>query len=127
MIFIDTNVAIALRDHPERTGPRLEQVSPSPVISLVTRIELESGVERDPRFAPVRRALLDVMLRETEVALLSEEDVAAYGRIVASVGFDRRRILDRLIAAQCLTRRAALVTANIRDFREIEGLALIPW
>jgi predicted nucleic acid-binding protein len=127
VIFIDTNVAIALRDHPELAGPRLEQIAPSPVISQVTRIELESGVERDPRFAPVRRAMLNVMLRETRVALLSEEDVAAYGRIVAAAGFDRRHILDRLIAAQCLTRRAALVTANIRDFHEIEGLNLIPW
>jgi tRNA(fMet)-specific endonuclease VapC len=127
VIFIDTNVAIDLRDDPAVTGPRLAEITFAPVISIVTRIELESGVERSQAFAPVRRAMLAVMLRETEIALLTLDDVASYGQIVRTSGFDRRRILDRLIAAQCLTRNAALVTANARDFREVEGLSLIEW
>lgn len=127
MIFIDTNVAIMLRNDPAAVGPKIAAITPSPVISLVTRIELESGVERAPEVAQIRRALLTVMLRETEIALLTLEDVAAYGRIVSALGFDRRLILDRLIAAQCLNRHASLITRNPRDFREIEGISLIPW
>jgi len=127
VIFIDTNVAIELRDDPAAAGPKIAAITPSPVISLITRIELESGVERAREVAPARRALLAVMLRETEIILLTLEDVAAYGRIVAALGFDRRLILDRLIAAQCLTRRASLITRNPRDFQEIPTLHLIPW
>ncbi len=127
MIVLDTNVAIDLRDDPAANGPRLAAITRSPVISLVTRIELESGVERDQAFAQVRRALLAVMLRETEIIMLTLDDVAAYGRIVAAAGFDRRRILDRLIAAQCLTRGASLITRNGPDFADIPRLLLIPW
>jgi predicted nucleic acid-binding protein len=127
VIFIDTNVAIDLRDNPAAAGPRLAAVTPSPVISLVTRIELESGVERNQSVVPVRRALLSVMLRRTQIALLTLEDVVAYGRIVAAAGFDRRRILDRLIAAQTLTRNAELLTANPRDFEDIDGIRLVMW
>ncbi len=127
MIFLDTNVAIDLRDNPAAIGPRVAAITLSPVISLVTRIELESGVERDQALAPIRRALLTVMLRETEVIMLTLDDVAAYGRLIAILGFDRHRILDRLIAAQCLTRNARLVTRNPADFAGIDGLHLIHW
>jgi predicted nucleic acid-binding protein len=127
VILLDTNVAIELRDDPAATGPRLAAITTSPAISLVTRIELESGVERERAFAKVRRALLAVMLRETEIVMLTMDDVDAYGRIVASAGFDRRRILDRLIAAQCLTRNASLITRNAEDFAGIPDMQLIDW
>ncbi|MFN3590862.1 MAG: PIN domain-containing protein [Thermaurantiacus sp.] len=127
MIFIDTNVAIDLRDDPALHGPRIVKVTASPVISLITRIELESGVERNPAFSPMRRSLLTVMLRKTEVVMLTLADVEVYGRLVAALGFDRRRVLDRLIASQVLSRGASLVTANAPDFADVPGLRLIAW
>lgn len=127
MIFIDTNVAIDLRDDAPHAGPRLAALTPFCHISVFTLIELEGGVERDPQAAPVRRRLLELLLRELEVVMLTEEDVKTYGRIVAALGFNRSRILDRLIAAQALTRGASLVTANTADFAEIPGLTLIAW
>lgn len=127
MIFIDTNVAIDLRDDVAAAGNRLAMIASMPVMSLVTRIELEAGVERYPEATVVRRALLNEMLSEISVMLLTLDDIAAYGRIVAAGGFDRRRILDRLIAAQCLTRSASLITGNPRDFADIPDLRIIAW
>jgi tRNA(fMet)-specific endonuclease VapC len=127
VIFIDTNVAIDLRDHSTEVGLRLQAITPSPVISLVSLIELEAGVERDQMLAVRRRDLLNIMLRAVEVAMLTREDVATYGRLVAALGFNRRLVLDRLIAAQSLNRGAALVTANAEDFADIPGLKLIAW
>jgi predicted nucleic acid-binding protein len=127
LIFVDTNVAIELRDDAANAGPRLASITPQPVFSLITWIELEAGVERDAALALIRRQLLNELLAEIEVVMLTAADVASYGRIIAQSGYNRRRVLDRLIAAQALTRNASLVTANTADFADIAGLTLIEW
>lgn len=127
MILIDTNIAIDLRDGLPAALDRAMHFPDKPFLSFVTRIELEGGVFRDPALSEARRDSLNSLLSRFDVLPLTEQDVLAYGRIVATGDFDRRRILDRLIAAQCLTRRASLITSNPRDFADIPGLALIPW
>jgi predicted nucleic acid-binding protein len=127
VIFIDTNVAIDLRDRIRDSRSRLVAITTAPVMSAITLVELEGGVCRDKANAARRRELLDVMLEEFEVAMLTRDDIVTYGRIVAANGFDRRRILDRLIAAQVVNRGARLVTANAADFADIAGLELIAW
>jgi predicted nucleic acid-binding protein len=127
VILLDTNVAIDLRDGHAATEAAVVRLEEYAALSIVTRIELEGGVYRDPALASVRRILTDRILAGRTVLDLSGDDVLAYGRIVAAAGFDRRRVLDRLIAAQCLVRRAALVTRNARGFADIEGLQLIHW
>ncbi|KPF60056.1 hypothetical protein IP88_16035 [alpha proteobacterium AAP81b] len=127
MIFIDTNIAIDLRDGDKATESAVTLLDRRPVLSLVTRIELEGGAYRVPAMAGKHVVLLQRLLRTFQVIPLSEADVVAYGRIVVARGFDRRRILDRLIAAQAIVRGGQLITRNAADFREIEGLALIEW
>jgi tRNA(fMet)-specific endonuclease VapC len=127
LIFVDTNVAIELRDDPARAGPRLADITPEPVFSLVTRIELEAGVEREPALAAMRRKLLERLLVDIDVIMMTSADVAAYGRIVATCGYNRRLVFDRLIAAQAITRNASLVTANTADFAAIPNLKLVAW
>jgi tRNA(fMet)-specific endonuclease VapC len=127
LILLDTNIAIDLRDGRPETLNRAESLPGPLLLSFVTRIELESGVFRVPALAFARREALNAMLARCPVVSLIEADVLAYGRIVAAAGFDRRRILDRLIAAQCLTRKASLVTGNREDFADIAGLQLIDW
>ena len=51
----------------------------------------------------------------------------AYGAIVAHAGYSRRKLLDRVIAAQALVHRAILVTMNPNDFADIVGLELRAW
>lgn len=127
MVFIDTNIAIALRDVDPFVRARVAALGRLPVISIVTRIELENGVNREPADTRRRRRLLDRLLETIAVEYFTPADILAYGRIVYDLAYDRRLTLDRLIAAQAISRDATLITMNGKDFRNIEGLRLEVW
>jgi hypothetical protein len=63
-------------------------------------LELKGGVYRESALAPARRARLAAML--SAIPALAFDDLAAktYGDIVASAGYSRRKLLDRMIARQ---------------------------
>lgn len=126
-VLLDSNIAIHLRDGDEAVLRRVEGLTDAVVMSIVTRVELEGGVYRDPALAAVRRARLDVLL--AAVPVLAFDDAAAdqYARIVAHAGYSRRKLLDRMIAAQAMVHQARLATMNPDDFREIAGLVLDDW
>jgi predicted nucleic acid-binding protein len=67
------------------------------------------------------------MLRTLEVVPFDDSSADAYGRIVEVTGFSRRKVFDRMIAAQALVHRATLVTLNADDFRDVPGLQLLEW
>ena len=127
MIFIDTDVAIALRDADRATLRLIDELPELPVISMITRIELENGVNAEPGLERLRRRLLDRFLETIAVEMFTHADILAYGAIVYNLSYDRRTTLDRLIAAQAIARDATLITRNGRDFRRIEGLKLVEW
>jgi tRNA(fMet)-specific endonuclease VapC len=127
LILIDTNIAIDLRDGNEVTTLLVAALPERPFLSMITRIELEGGVYRDPYFAEFRRRLLDALLLRFPVLNIGDADLAAYGQIIARCGFDQRRISDRLIAAQAIARNANLITAKSASFSDIRDLKLIAW
>ena len=131
MIFIDTDVAIALRDVDPDTHRRIAELDERPVLGMITRIELENGVNREPAGTNRRRRLLDEMLEDLTVVMFTHADILAYGAIVSASAHpepvEGRTTLDRLIAAQAIARDATLITRNGRDFRRIEGLKLEEW
>ena len=127
MIFIDTDVAIALRDAHPATLRLIDELRDLPVISMITRIELENGVNADPSQAPLRRRLLVRFLQTIATQMFTDADILTYGKIVYNLGYDRRTTLDRLIAAQAITRDATLITRNGKDFRRIDRLKLEEW
>ncbi len=98
-----------------------------PVLSMITRIELENGVNAEPGLERYRRRLLDALLETYSVEMFTHADILAYGAIIYNLSYDRRTTLDRLIAAQAIARDATLITRNGRDFRRIEGLTLEEW
>ena len=97
------------------------------MISIITRIELENGVHRDPRLALLRRQRVDAILAALVTLPFGTGEADAYRAIVEVTGFSRRKIIDRMIAAQALVQRASLVTANADDFRDVPGLDVIAW
>ena len=125
--LLDTNVAIHLRDGDVAVTDRISALDGAVLMSIVTRVELEGGVYRDATHAAARRARLDVML--SAIPTLAFDDLAAdaYGGIVAHAGYSRRKLLDRMIAAQALVHRATLVTLNASDFHDIPSLQLLAW
>lgn len=125
--LLDTNVAIHLRDGDAAITARVEALGGAILMSVVTRVELEGGVYREPAHAAIRRARLDTILAAIPTLAFDEAAADAYGGIVAHAGYSRRKLLDRMIAAQALVHRATLVTRNASDFADIAGLLLIEW
>ncbi|MSO77573.1 MAG: type II toxin-antitoxin system VapC family toxin [Alphaproteobacteria bacterium] len=125
--LLDTDVAIHLRDGDAVVIEKVAALDDTILLSIVTRVELEGGVYRDPTHAHIRRARLDAILAAIPTLAFDDAAAAAYGMIVERAGYSRRKLLDRMIAAQALVHRATLVTMNRDDFRDIAGLELQSW
>lgn len=128
MIFLlDTNVAIHLRDGDPDIARRVSELDGAILLSMVTRVELEGGVYRDPSQIGVRRVRLDAVLEALPALAFDDAAANAYRTIVEAAGYSRRKLLDRMIAAQALVHRATLVTMNPDDFRDVPGLTILAW
>lgn len=125
--LIDTNIAIDLRDGDSAMVSRIGAITDAVLMSVITRVELEGGVYRDPGFAAIRRARLDIVLRSIPVVAFGDEAADTYAAIVAAAGYSRRKLLDRMIAAQALVHRATLITRNAGDFADIPNLVVEAW
>lgn len=122
-----TNIAIHLRDGDPLVTAKIASLDGAILLSIITRVELEGGVYREPSEAGLRRARLDVLLDALPVLPFDGEAADAYRMIVEAAGYSRRKILDRMIAAQALVHRATLVTRNAADFHDVPGLILLEW
>ncbi|MGD9967082.1 MAG: PIN domain-containing protein [Hyphomonadaceae bacterium] len=125
--LLDTDVAIRLRDGDRAVTQKLAGLGAAMMISVVTRVELEGGVYRTPDYVSVRRARLDAMLDSLPCIAFDEVAAREYGAIVAHAGYSRRKLLDRMIAAQALVHRATLITFNAADYADIPGLVVEAW
>jgi predicted nucleic acid-binding protein len=124
--LLDTSVAILLRNGEPSDLARLARLD-GVHLSVITQVELEGGVHREPEQAVVRRARLDAMLRNLPVVPFESKTASVYGAVVETTGYSRRRILDRMIAATALELGATLVTANPADFADVAGLSVLAW
>ena len=125
--LIDTDVAIHLRDGNADVAAKIGALDDAVLMSIVTRVELEGGVYRVPAQASVRRARLDVILKAIPALAFDDAAADAYGAIVGHAGYSRRKLLDRMIAAQALVHRSTLVTMNGPDYADIPNLKLLVW
>jgi predicted nucleic acid-binding protein len=125
--LLDTDVAIHLRDGDAAIVDKVAALDDAVLMSIVTRVELDGGVYREPVHAPLRRARLDAILAAVPTIAFDDAAADAYGAIVASAGYSRRKLLGRMIAAQALVHRATLVTMNAADYADIPNLSLAAW
>lgn len=125
--LLDTDIAIHLRERTPAVVARIERLDRRPLLSVVTRVELEGGVYAGGADSARRRAAVDALLRFLPVVEFDGAMAAAYGRILADRGFSRRKVLDRMIAATALSQELILITANAADFADIAGLQLEIW
>jgi predicted nucleic acid-binding protein len=104
----------------------MERLPGPPAISLITLAELNGGLASEMH-GERRRKRLAILLSTMDVVGFDRAVVDAYGELVRTLGFSRRRVLDRLIAATALVHDFTLITTNGPDFRDIPGLKLEVW
>ena len=125
--MLDTSVAIDLRDAVASTVERVGRLDGPIVLSIISRIELEGGVHRVPTDSALRRQRLDALLIALPSIPFDDHAADLYRSIIETCGFSRRKMADRMIAAQALMEDATLVTLNPDDFRDVPGLKLLAW
>ncbi len=125
--LVDTDVAIHWRGGSEYVSARLRLFGTPPFLSFTTRIELLNGVYRDPEQADRRRALTERLLSQCTTLPFTDVTLARYESIIATTGYSRRKVNDRLIAATALEHGLTLVTMNAADFRDVLGLKVEDW
>jgi len=125
--LLDTNVLIHLRDGDREVTDRVAKLEGAILMSVISRVELEGGVWRDPALAGLRRPRLDAILAALPMLDFDGASADAYRAIVEAAGYSRRKLLDRMLAAQALVHQATLVTRNATDFRDVPGLKLLAW
>lgn len=126
-VLLDTSVAIPLRDGDAEVWARAAKLTAAPFISILTAAELEGGVHKVPALAARRRAALDALAGKLDVLPFDASELAAYRMIIEAIGFNRQKVLDRLIAATAIANGLPLATRNAKDFRDIPGLRLEEW
>lgn len=125
-VLLDTSVAVDILDHVPRILERVGKLD-GQFLSVISRVELEAGVYRDGLLDPKRRARLNVFVEKVDELDFTGREVAAYSSIIAALGFSRRLVVDRMIAATARANDLALATLNPRDFRDIPGLSIEDW
>lgn len=127
LALIDTNVAIRLRDGDPEIAERFAGLATQPMISVLTRVELEGGVARAGHEAALIRSRLDLLLAQFDELPFTVAEATVYARIVERCGYSRAKVIDRLIAATAITHGASLITMNAADFRSVPDLILEDW
>lgn len=98
-------------------------------VSALTVHEVEYGLGRRPALSrPVRQAMRD-LLGALEVIPFSQAEAQASAALRVALEKSGRPIgaYDVLIAGTALCRGRTLVTANVREFSRISGLAVENW
>jgi len=126
-LLFDTSALIPVRDNDPKVRDKLSSATGGLAMSAISLVELEGGVVKDPSQADRRRDLLELMLEGFDVLPFTEVEAGTYGIIVEQLGYSRRKLIDRMIAATALTYGLPLVTCNPRDFTGIPSLEIIDW
>lgn len=125
-LLLDTSIVVDLINRVEATTTRVRGVDRL-YLSVVSQVELEAGLFTDGELDPALRARLDAVLERVESLPFTEREVGAYAAIIAAMGFSRRLVVDRMIAATALAHGLTVATLNPRDFRGIPDLSLEDW
>lgn len=130
MYLIDTDICIfAIKAKDESLLRTVREKSGSPVfVSSLTVAELEFGVSNS--IAPERNRLaLMKFISLFDIINFDENDAIAYGMIKTDLREKGMIIgpIDMLLAAQAVSRKLIMVTNNVREFGQVQGLVIEDW
>lgn len=128
--LLEGNIIIAaLKGEPAVLLNRLARLTSDRLcLSAVVLAELTTGAEKSR--APVKnRAALAELTTGMETLAFDADDALTYGRLRAALEQGGQPIgpMDMLIAAQALSRKLVVVTANLKEFQRVPGLKCENW
>ena len=123
--LLDTTVLFAVASGEQVALFRLAQLEGADVAtSAIVWSELMSAAPaKDYRLAENLRLIGETI----DILPFDGSAAEAYGALMAEVEPKRRRVLDRMVAAQARTLGRTLVTLNGADFSDIRGLTVVDW
>lgn len=128
--LLDTNVLSDFARGEQAVMARLRQEAPSQLsVSVITEMEIEYGLARNPNLAPRVRDVMRTLLNTISVVPFEREDARVAAQLRASLNSQGTPIgaYDVLLAACALRRGLKIVTHDIREFARVGGLGLEDW
>jgi len=123
--LLDATVLFAAACGEQATLSRLAQLQGADVAtSAIVWSELMAAApEKDRRLAENLRLIGETI----DILPFDQAAAAAYGALLQEVEPKRRRVLDRMVAAQASALGRTLITLNGADFSDIRGLTIEDW
>ena len=128
--LLDTNVLSDFARGEKAVTARLRQEAPLQLgVSVITEMEIEYGLARNPNLAPRVREAMRILLSTISVLAFEREDARVAAQLRASLNSQGAPIgaYDLLLAASALRRGLKIVTHNAREFARVGGLGLEDW
>jgi tRNA(fMet)-specific endonuclease VapC len=124
--LLDTNVLSDFVRGEKAVTARLRQEAPPQLaVSVITEMEVEYGLARNPNLAPRVREAMRTLLNTISVLPFEREDARVAAQLRASL--KPIGAYDLLLAACALRRGLKIVTHNAREFVRVSGLGLEDW
>lgn len=125
--LLDTSVLIAVRDAVRVIEDKVGMLEGPLQMSIISLVELEGGVYRTPAQTVARRLAVDLFVETFQVLEFGLDEARCYATLVSTAGYSRRKLIDRMIAAQAIVAKATLITLNGKDFSDLPSLTYLDW
>ncbi len=132
MYMLDTDILIYCMRHPESgcASTVSEHLGDDLCISVITYAELEYGIENSSRPLQNREAV-NKILAGIRILDFDMDAAVHFGRVLAELKkkglYIGHRDRDKMIVAHARSLGYTLVTDNLKDFADIDGLSLDNW
>ena len=122
--LLDASVSFALLGGEQMVLEKLAQLETQHVVlSAIAWSEALAAAGQDQRL----RENIDLCRQNLDILPFHRASAEAYGVLLQAVAPKRRRILDRMVAAQALEGGLTLVTLTPEIFEDIQGLTVMSW
>lgn len=128
--LLDTNVlSDFVRGEPTVMARLRQEAPPRLAVSVITEMEVEYGLARNPGLAPRVSEAMRMLLNTISVLPFEREDARVAAQLRASLSSQGTPIgaYDLLLASCALRRGLKIVTHNAREFARVGGLGLEDW
>ena len=128
--LLDTNVLSDFARGEPAVMARLRQEAPAQLTaSVITEMEVEYGLARNPNLAPRLRQAMRLLLNTIAVLPFEREDARTAAQLRAVLNRQGTPIgaYDLLLAASALRRGLKIVTHNTRELARVSGLEVEDW